>query len=857
VPVEPDAEVSRLRALLRDLVTLSAIPGGWSARDPSDVAAGLADALVGLLQLDFGFVRLCDPGSAEAVEVIRGDAWSGFPAWLEGHLGSGAASPGTRIIQDVGAGGSHPSAGIAIPIGVNGEGGMVAAASMRDDFPNESDRLLLSLAANQASVAFQSARTIVERTVELRRSDAGLARLLSEQRALRRVATLAAQQASQAEIFTAIAESTGELLGVEGIGLLRGEEDGSAVIVALWGVVEGYGVGFRVRADEESVTTRVLRTGRAARVDNLDETTGGDWALARSRGIRSVVWSPVIVEGRTWGVMSAGTTGPEPMPADTESRLGEFTELMATAIANSESRARAERLTDAQAALRRIAILVAEEAPLTEVFPKATEEVARLVGDVDCGMCRDEGDGSVVTVAASGHGVLGTQRVGERFPLDGVSLAGRVLREGRCCRIDDYSTTSGTIGERGKKHGICSAAGCPIVVHARTWGMIGVARYDGQPLPPEAETRLAQLAGLLATAIANADARAEIERLAREQAALRRVATLVAEQASSEEVFGAVVEQVGRLLDADGAAMARYVSEDTGCIVASWGREEALPVGIRFPLKHGVTPAFVRDRGVRSVAGAPIVVAGGVWGALLVGSYTPDKWPRDAESKLEEFTQLAATAVSNMQARADLAASRARIVTAADEARRRIERDLHDGIQQRLVSVALTLRATERTVAAGEQPARELAELGAGLDGVIEELRELSRGIHPAILKEGGVGAAIRGLARRSAVPVVLNIALEERLPEPVEVATYYVISEALTNAAKHARASRAEVAVEAHDGALEVSICDDGVGGAHPVPGSGLAGLSDRVEAIGGTIRLSSPPGKGTLLRVSFPRGC
>jgi signal transduction histidine kinase len=569
----------------------------------------------------------------------------------------------------------------------------------------------------------------------------------------------------------------------------------------------------------------------------------------------------------------------KPLPVEAEARLAQLAGLVATAIANADARAEIERLAQEQAALRRVATLVAEDPSSAEMFAKVAAEVREAIGDVDCALARVEDDETITVLAASGVGPMSTLCAGDRFRVDGRSVVATVLREGNACRIDNYSAAiSGEIGERGRQYGIGSAAGCPIVVRGRPWGVLSVATYAEKPLPPETERRVAQFTELVATAIANADARAEIERLAQEQEALRRVATLVAEQASSEEVFGAVVEQVGRLVDADDAAMARYVSEDTGCIVASWGREEALAVGIRFPRQDGVAsragrvgkaariedcrsndedvPAFVRDTGVRSTAGAPIVVAGRMWGELLVGSSTPNKWPRNAESKLEEFTELAATAVSNMQARADLAASRTRIVTAADEARRRIERDLHDGIQQRLVSVLMKLRATERTVAGGEQPAGELAELGVGLDGVIEELRELSRGIHPAILKEGGMDAAIRGLARRSGVPVVLNIELEGRLPEPVEVATYYVISEALTNAAKHARASRAEVAVESRDGVLEVSICDDGVGGAHPMPGSGLAGLSDRVEAIGGTIRLSSPSGKGTLLRVSFPRG-
>jgi len=437
--------------------------------------------------------------------------------------------------------------------------------------------------------------------------------------------------------------------------------------------------------------------------------------------------------------------------------------------------------------------------------------------------------------------------------------------------------SSGEIGERGRQYGIRSAVGCPIVVRGVTWGVLTVATYGEEPLPRSTERRVTQFTDLVATAIANASARAEIDRLAQEQAALRRVATLVAEQASPEEVFRAVTEEVGRLVDADGAAMVRYLDNDAGRIVASWCPQEAHPVGLEFPLQHGVAswvgrtkratriddygshhdvPAFVRDTAVRSAAGAPIVVAGRVWGALLVGSHAQNKWTPEAESKIEEFTGLAATAVSNMQAQADLAASRARIVTAADEERRRIERDLHDGIQQRLVSLALKLRSTEKLASATDPLSGELAELGVALDAVSEELRELSRGIHPAILREGGLDAAIRGLARRSGVPVSLSIGLDGRLPEPVEVAAYYVISEALTNAAKHACASRADVAVQSHDGMLEISISDDGVGGALAASGSGLTGLNDRVEAIGGTLTLTSPPGKGTSLHVSLRTG-
>ena len=206
------------------------------------------------------------------------------------------------------------------------------------------------------------------------------------------------------------------------------------------------------------------------------------------------------------------------------------------------------------------------------------------------------------------------------------------------------------------------------------------------------------------------------------------------------------------------------------------------------------------------------------------------------------------------QSRGELAASRTRIVAAGDQARRRIERDLHDGIQQRLVSLVLDLRTAE--AAAPPEPPElraQLAEIAAGLTDTLDDLRELSRGIHPAILSEGGLSPALKALARRSAVPVELDIDVQDRLPEPIEVAAYYVASEALANTAKHARASVAQVEVRPHDGRLHLSVRDDGVGGAM-AGGSGLVGLTDRVEALGGTILIDSPPGQGTKLEVDLP---
>jgi signal transduction histidine kinase len=203
--------------------------------------------------------------------------------------------------------------------------------------------------------------------------------------------------------------------------------------------------------------------------------------------------------------------------------------------------------------------------------------------------------------------------------------------------------------------------------------------------------------------------------------------------------------------------------------------------------------------------------------------------------------------------RAELTASRARIVTAGDQARRQIERDLHDGTQQRLVSLVLDLRAAERTPSPEPEFRAQLAHVADGLTGALDDLRDLSRGIHPAILSEGGLGPALKALANRSAVPVELDVDLPSRLPEPVEVAAYYVVSEALANTAKHARASVAQVALRVRDGSLHLSVRDDGGGGAVRGRGTGLVGLTDRVEALGGTISLVSPAGQGTALLVDL----
>jgi signal transduction histidine kinase len=370
--------------------------------------------------------------------------------------------------------------------------------------------------------------------------------------------------------------------------------------------------------------------------------------------------------------------------------------------------------------------------------------------------------------------------------------------------------------------------------------------------------------------------RDELGRLADEQAALRRVATLVARGVPPAEVLAAVAEEVGRLLGTDAAHVLRYEQDGTATLVAGWSRDgDPLLVGTNYPVEQRTLSALmlrtgrpartasyadaadfigarIRQLGIRSSVACPITVEGRLWGATAVSSKRPEPLPATTEARIADFTELVATVIANTQAREELAASRARIARAADETRRRMQRDLHDGIQERLVSLLLDLRAGQAGAPAELQT--QLATVTDGLREALEELQELSRGIHPAILSQGGLGPALKALARRSALPVELDVHLQGRQPAPVEVAAHHVVAEALTNAAKHAHASVAHVDVQARDGRLQLSIRDDGVGGADPARGSGLIGLTDRVQALGGRLTVRSPTGEGTTLLVHLP---
>jgi signal transduction histidine kinase len=709
-----------------------------------------------------------------------------------------------------------------------------------------------------------------------------------EQAALRRVATLVARGVPPEEVFTAITDEVEGLLSAASAALGRYGPDGTLTVVATSGPVgDRFPVGGRWALGGKNIVTTVFETGRPARIDSYADASGAVGVAVREEGAGSGVGTPIVVEGCLWGVMTARSRPGQPLPPDAEKRLANFTELVATAIANTESRAALGVLADEQAALRRVATLVARGLPPTEIFAAVAEEVGRLVSIDGTRILRYEADGTATVIAGWSESVEVPPEldVGARLALEGESVSTLVFRTGRPARIDNYANAAGPLSEALQGAGVRSAAGTPIIVEGRLWGVIKAGSTRPGPLPSGMEFRLAEFTELVATAIANAESRAGLARLAEEQAALRRIATLVARGTPPEEVFAAVTEEIGRLLDSNLAGMARYESDDTVTVLATWAAEDehggAHPLvpgpwpleggdvastisrtgrPVRIDDYHGVPgriAAFVRDElGIGSSVGCPIVVEGRVWGILFVhAKRTHRPLPRDAESRLTGFTELVGTAIANGESRSELAASRARIVAASDETRRRIERDLHDGAQQQLVTLGLALRSAQAELPDDLEDVRaELSHVQQGLADVLEELREISRGIHPAILSERGLAPALKILARRSPTPVALDVHVEGRLPGGVEVAVYYVVSEMLTNTAKHAQASAVYVDVTRADGILHISVRDDGVGGADPARGSGLVGLRDRVEALGGTIAFQSAKGTGTAVNVLLP---
>jgi signal transduction histidine kinase len=530
-------------------------------------------------------------------------------------------------------------------------------------------------------------------------------------------------------------------------------------------------------------------------------------------------------------------------------------------------------LAEEQAAFRRLATFVAQDPLPGEIFATLAAELGGLLQAEMTHLHRYEGGRRWTVVGA--WSVQDHLPLGLEWTDDGGLLERTIVQVGAPARIDDYELAMISIAPELRRLGARSSVGAPIVVDGRVWGMLAACSRAGA-LPDSTERRLTDFAELVGSVVASAESRLALSRLADSQAALRRVATLVAREPQPADVFAAVAEEARGLTGSHITAILQLRSDDTATLVAGAGAPYSdLPAGSLVPTGPGSISALVRDSGrparldrfetdagplaaylhrlgVHSAVGAPILVEGRLWGVLLAGSSEP--LPANIEPRLAEFAELAAVAISNAGTRAALAGSRARIVTAADETRRRIERDLHDGIQQRLVSLGLELRDAQFAIA--ERPGeaqRKIDAVAAGLTRTLDDLREISRGIHPAILA-GGLAPALKALARRSSVPVELDIGSLDPVPEPTQVAVYYIVSEAFTNAAKHGHASVVRLRAERENGTIRVAVTDDGVGGADPARGSGLIGLSDRIGAIGGKLAIDSPPGRGTSIVAELP---
>jgi GAF domain-containing protein len=758
---------------------------------------------------------------------------------------------------------------VASPIVVESEvWGAITAASVDEPLPAGAERRLSEFTELVAtSVSNTQAHAAVRRGAE-------------EQGALRRVATLVAAAAPSSEVFAAVTREVALVLGANASLLARADPDlDGAVIVGAWSDDNPGPTGVRLPRGGTNVTTIVLETGRPGRVDNLeDEATGEAADVGLAHGVRSAVGAPILVEGRLWGLVVVGATGAEPLPRDAEERLAAFTELVATAISNTESSQALERVAAEQAALRRVATLVAAEASQIEVFNAVAEGVAGVLGE-ELRLVRFEGDVAVVVAGSEGPHI-DVLPVGTRLPVGGNNALSHVFRTGEATRIDEYASATGPIAKAVQAKGLRSIVATPIVVEGRTWGAMIVGTFGKEPVPPGTEGRLGQFAELMATGIANTEARNEIERLAEQETALRRLATLVAEGAEPERVFAAVTDLTAATFGAITAVM-RFERDPPENVIVGVSKETNIPLGTRWPLAEGMTSTEVyrtgrsarlgavdweaqpgpvgdagRRFGVTSQVACPIVVEGTLWGVITLNA--SEELPADTEERLEKFTELVTTAIANASGRAELVASRARIVAAGDEARRRIERNLHDGTQQRLLALGLDLQRARLAIPEGQRDthiALETAE--RDLETILTDLRELSHGLHPPLLSRLGLGASLQALARRSPIPVHLEVELPERPSPALETATYYVVSEALTNAIKYSEASEILVTISGGEGrGLRASIVDDGVGGADPRNGSGLTGLFDRVDALGGSFAYESPADGGTSISVELPAG-
>ena len=863
-----DALLAEEQASLRRVAALVA-----QGAESTDVFAAIAREVAHVLRLPFVEMSRYEPdGTATVIGAWcerdhpfqTGTHWpldaptistlvrqTGRPARVEdsaaiaGTIGEAARAMGLR-------------SGAGAPIVVGGETWGVMAAGATDP-------ALLPAGTEDRIAEFTE---LVASAISNTQAREGLRVLAEEQAALRRVATIAAAGAAPATVFRAVVDEVKEVLDLPVVALTRYEPDRMVLMMAAAGD-HPFTEGTLWPLDGLPVASMVLESGEAAYLEEYvtdDPTTGP--AIRKGR-VRSGLAVPIMVDNEVWGTISTASTD-RPLPADVVQRLTGFTELVAGVVLNVQAREELARLAEEQTALRRVATLVAEGARPGELFTAVAAEVSSVLDLPLVEMCRYEPDGTATVIGAIGDHPFQT---GTNWPLDGPSLTARVKQTGRPARVDDYARVPGTIGDAARATDVRSGVGAPVVVDGEVWGVVSAGGGEHVSLRADAEERLSQFTELLATAISNTQARGDLERLAEEQAALRRLATLVAEGAEPGVVFDTVAEETGRLLGATTVNLCHFTPDGVNVTISGWSlRGVHVPAGTRLPIEgesinaivrrtarpgrcdtyegvRGDIAARLRSLGIRSEVGAPVMVEGVVWGVLVAGTDEPEPLPPGTERRLAEFAQLVATAIANATARTELVSSRARIVEAADEQRRRVVRDLHDGAQQRLVHALMTLQVA---VAHGDVA----PEVHSALDdtrAAIDELRELAHGLHPAVLIHHGLAAAVEGLADRAPFPVTVAID-DQRYAASVESAAYFVTAEALTNAAKYAGATAVTVSATREAGRLVLVVADDGVGGAAPQPGSGLAGLEDRLAALSGRLVLESRPGAGTAVRAEIP---
>jgi signal transduction histidine kinase/uncharacterized protein YjiS (DUF1127 family) len=691
---------------------------------------------------------------------------------------------------------------------------------------------------------------------------AELQQLADEQAALRAVAELVAQTAPPEEIFTAVTAGASQLLSGTPMTLTRFGMDRDLIVLATHGGPAP--VGTPIAYEPETLPDRV-RDGAIVRVD--DYSLEPDAELATRFNLAAAVSVPISFAGQVWGMLTA-TSDSEPLPPGAEHRLMQFTGLVTAALANIQTRSELQALADEQAALRSVAELAAQGAPAEEVLGAVAAQASRLAGVDFSTMLRYEPDGSTEIVALDGA-PPGVQ-VGQRAGGDGDGSVQRVWRTRQPARIDNLANMSGHWPKVAHGHGFSTSAAVPILIEGTLWGALVVVGRD-KPLPGEIHAHLSDFAELAGTAIAAAQARRELQQLAEEQGALRQVAELVARGAALSEVFAAVASEASRLLGNLAAVLLRYDDDGVAVAIAAWN--SPVPLGLRMPAvptsaagevlatgrafrvdSYAATPFAQRaaELGIAAAVAVPVAVEGRLWGVL--SSSSPDlPLPSGTEERLTPFAELAAAAIANAENREKLTASRARVVATADETRRRLQRDVHDSAQQRLVHTIITLKLARDEIAAGGSATDLVAEALSNAERANTDLRDVIHGILPAALTRGGLRTGLDSLVADFSMPIMLSVT-DARLPANVETTAYFIVAEALTNVVKHARAGHITVTVDIAGDHLDIEVRDDGTGGADPAQGSGLTGLLDRVEANDGTLTIESAEGTGTALRARLP---